>query len=164
MIAMPTELTQLAWTSPSSDDVSAGKDLVAWADKAQFGRTLHPADWLNGVKDQIQKLDRLQPNWDSYGAAPISAKSIRQALRVAGEVSRYDSIEAPDISATPDGFVAFGWDIGDWSLDADIEPDGQIVYAFLNRCEEDRDHEGVFSRWPQLAEVLSQAYESCRKK
>ena len=164
MSAMPIESSQLALTSSSSGYVSAGEDLAAWADKAQFGRTLHPADWLNGVKDQIQKLDRLQPNWDSYGAAPISAKSIRQALRLAEQISRYDSIEAPNISATPDGIVAFGWDVGDWSLDAEIEPDGQIVYACLDEREGECDHEGIFPDWLQFAEFLSYTFLSLRKK
>ena len=97
-------------------------------------------------------------NWDSYGAEPVSAKSIRDALRIVEQISRYHGIAAPDVSATPDGMVAFGWDVGDWSLDAEIEPDGQILYAYLTRCEKDCDHEGVFSGWRQFAEFLSQAF------
>lgn len=155
MSAMKTEPLLLGWTDSDPSPTSAGVSPIVWVGQAE---------WLNRIVQQIQNLDRLQPNWDSYGAAPISAKSILEALRVAERISWYDDIEAPDISATPDGFVAFGWGLGDWSLDADIEPDGQIVYAFLDRFDEDLGHDGVLSHWSQLADILCQAFESQRLK
>lgn len=155
MSAMKTEPLLLGWTDSDPSPTSAGVSPIVWVGQAE---------WLNRIVQQIQNLDRLQPNWDSYGAAPISAKSILEALRVAEGISWYDDIEAPDISATPDGFVAFGWGLGDWSLDADIEPDGQIVYAFLDRFDEDLGHDGVLSHWSQLADILCQAFESRRLK
>lgn len=159
MTAVETSSSLLSWSELDPSPTSAGEDEMPWA-----SQTLRNAKWLNRIVQQIQNLDRLQPNWDSYGAAPISAKSILEALRVAERISWYDDIEAPDISATPDGFVAFGWGLGDWSLDADIEPDGQIVYAFLDRFDEDLGHDGVLSHWSQLADILCQAFESQRLK
>lgn len=158
-MSLMKETSQLAWTPENPDGLSGDVDSTAWA-----RQTLHHADWLNRILEQIQNLDRHQLNWDSYGALPTSPMSIRIALVVAEGLSKYDSIEAPDISATPDGFVAFGWGLGDWSLDADIEPDGQIVYAFSDRLDENLDHDGVFFNWSQLADIVCQAFESQRMK
>lgn len=153
MTAVKTSSSLLRWSESDPSPTFAGKDEMPWANQ-----TLYHAEWLNRILEQIQNLDRLQLNWDSYGAVPVSAKSIREARRVAERISRYDSIEVPDISATPDGIVAFGWDVGDWSLDAEIELDGQILYAYLNRGDKDCDHEGVFSGWRQFAEFMSLAF------
>lgn len=159
MTVLAADISQLAWTPPSPDDFLAERHSMAWA-----RQTLHHADWLKPILEQIQHLDRHQLNWDSYGALPISPLSICKALAVAELLSKYPGIEAPNISATPDGIVAFGWDIGEWSLDAEIGLGRQILYACLDEREGKPDHEGFFQDGWHFAKFLSDTFLSFWKK
>lgn len=159
MITMTRQASPFDGVNLTHSTASADEDSMPWKNQ-----TLHDADWLDRIREQIQNLDRHQQNWDSYGAAPVCPKSIHDALGVAERIAKYPSIQAPSISATPDGIVALGWDVGDWSLDAEIGPNRQILYACLDERDGEHDHEGFFNDWWHFAEFLSDTFLSFRKK
>lgn len=153
MTAVPKELPIIGWPLPVRRPTSARSRATAFTEQST-----QKAAWLADVKTEIRQLRDLQPNWDSYGADPISAESIREALSVADRLAGQENTTMPDVSATPEGTVAFGWDVGDWSLDTTIAPDGKIRYAYLDRIDRRRNHEGVFANWRDLAACLNYAF------
>ena len=100
-------------------------------------------DWLSDVLSQIEGLRNLPPNWDSYGAVPVDPRSISAAREVIARLARYVNVGKPAVGATPDGDVGFSWDVGDWSIDADIAPSGRISYVYLD----ERDHVNDEDTW-----------------
>lgn len=153
MTAVPKELPIIGWPLPVRRPTSARSRATAFT-----GPSIQKAAWLADVKTEIRQLRDMQPNWDSYGADSISAESIHEALLVADRLAGQENTKMPDVSATPEGTVALGWDVGDWSLDTTIGPDGKIRYAYLDRTNRLRSHEGVFATWRDLAACLSDAF------
>ena len=79
------------------------------------------ANWLPGVLATIEGFRRLEANWDSYGAEPLTPRAIEQA-------EAFVRCLATDLTVVPTnrGGVGFEWDACDVSLEVNIHPGGDI--------------------------------------
>lgn len=50
--------------------------------------------------------DCSEPNWDGYGAIPVSRRAIRHAREV---LTRLGDVPEPELSADPDGEASMDW-------------------------------------------------------
>lgn len=135
--------------SVPSDAVSGGD---VFGHPPVLARQQHSPEWLDEQIDQLHRLLKLQRNWDSYGAEPIDPRSVRLAKQLLRWLAQFVAIEAPTVTASPDGNAALCWDNGHRSLDVEILPDGSIEYAYLN----DEDQEGTTLDAEDLAILLTQ--------
>jgi hypothetical protein len=72
-----------------------------------------------------------EPNWDGYGALPVS----HQAIRRAGEIiaSLPDDLLLPDCSAEPDGSISFDWMPDHYrTLTLSVGLNDRIPYAWVD--------------------------------
>ena len=116
----------------------------------------HPAAWLGDTLITVKRLRLLEPNWDSYGANPISDDSCCHAEFVLMKLANIANVPKPLVSATPDGDVGFCWDEGFWSLDAWIESTGQITYTYLDETNTANNREEQTDTWQALVPFLTQ--------
>lgn len=114
-----------------------------------------PADWLAEALDAIERLLTLGKNWDSYGANAVDQESVRRASELAQRLAWVENVEAPSITATPDGDVGFCWDTGEWSLDASVDPTGLISYVLLDEGDPSQEQEGRTRNVNDLAELAT---------
>ena len=99
--------------------------------------------WLDERLQKIELLNGLEPNWDSYGASPVSRISIQVAKAALRELCRVVGVQAPTVSATPDGHVSLSWSLEHSSLDVDFTSNGRIEIAYLDECDACNDWEGI---------------------
>src|SRR3954447_19079229 len=83
---------------------------------------------LNDEIDQLNALAHLEPDWDSYGAAPISPKAITQARalieRVASKAARLGREAHPYyIGPTPIGGIQVEWRGNGRESQIEVRPD-----------------------------------------
>jgi hypothetical protein len=97
------------------------------------------APWLTEVvKDFFGLLD-LQPNWNSYGAPPISPSSIGYGLTLLDRA--LDARTArPAVIPSPSGGFQFEWHQRGVDLEVEVLPSGQLSVYFANR-ETHQEHE-----------------------
>lgn len=74
--------------------------------------TLAPCSILNRRDNILQALEELRkeyakPDWDGYGANPVSHQSIHNALCFVSHLP--DTIEEPDVGCDADGEVTLEW-------------------------------------------------------
>lgn len=89
-------------------------------------------DWRSLTKVLIEEvaLKCQTPNWDGYGANPISMEAKRQAQRLI-DMMPY-RFPAPDPVPDPDGDVALSWDFGRGHMfTLSISSSGMLTYAGL---------------------------------
>lgn len=71
-----------------------------------------------------------QPGWDGYDASPVSGSTVAQALAFLDLLP--SALMKPEISAHPDGELAFEWYVGPrWLLTVSINESGRLSYAGL---------------------------------
>ncbi len=112
--------------------------------------------WVPERADQLRRLLELQENWDSYGAKPIDPRSVEFAVRLVTSLASVEGIEAPTVTASPDGNAAFCWDDGQRSMDIEVLPDGLFEYALLSQLDSSKAEEGSTQSAAQLAVLLTQ--------
>ncbi|MCH8342750.1 MAG: hypothetical protein IH983_02055 [Planctomycetes bacterium] len=152
--ASAIDATELAFFEATSVPTTATSTGEAWAPKpATLALREETSAWLSERVDRLRRLLGLQENWDSYGAKPIDPRSVEFAVRLLTSLADVDGIEAPTVTASPDGNAALCWDDGHRSLDVEILADGSIEYAYLN----DEDHEGTTLDAEDLAILLTQS-------
>ena len=95
------------------------------------------------------------PNWDGYGAAPVSHETIRQARRFL-EVLPLGT-PAPSVGAEPDGHITFEWyKSARRVLSVSISPEGDLHYAALFGLSKTYGTEPFFGEMPQA--ILNLVY------
>ena len=114
-----------------------------------------PAHWLLPATQSLINLLTLPENWDSYGAVQVGRKSIAAARLILEDLSWFDTIAAPRISADPDGNVAFAWSLPRCSLDVEVLPDGAIEYVYLDLEDPGNDVEDTTRNPHVLAALLT---------
>lgn len=73
----------------------------------------------------FRELYRLEANWDSYGAKPISHSSIQEAEQAVRYLCRNFNLPVPRAIPVPSGSVQLEWHTKDWSLEIDFDGKGQ---------------------------------------
>jgi hypothetical protein len=114
--------------------------------------------WLPDALSQTDDLRSLQDNWDSYSARAVDRQTIAHAKRLLGELARIVGIEAPTVTASPDGNASLCWDDGSRSVDLEVLPNGMIEYVILmrrGRGTEPLMDDGRIGDWKLIAELLT---------
>lgn len=85
-----------------------------------------------GVFDDLCRVTEecSQPDWDGYGAAPVTRETYRLACRFLEALPL--GIPAPTVGAEPDGHLTLEWHRSPRrTLSVSISPDGELHYAAL---------------------------------
>ena len=70
------------------------------------------------------------PDWDGYGGLPVTGATIGQAFALLDALP--STLPAPDVSAHPDGELAFDWHFGPRRvLTVSVNETGRLSYAAL---------------------------------
>jgi len=86
------------------------------------------AQCLQSLHEASEEASRR--NWDGYGAEPVSSATLAQALTFLDLLPT--TLPTPDISAHPDGELAFEWSLGPRRLlTVSINESGRLSYAAL---------------------------------
>ncbi len=64
--------------------------------------------WQFEALARLAELERLPPNWDGYGARPVSRRHANRALSFLGRLMT-DALPLPEIGPLPDGGVQLEW-------------------------------------------------------
>jgi hypothetical protein len=84
--------------------------------------------WLGRVKQRLEELILLQPNWDSYGGAPVDPRVVQLATSVVEWFAVAD-MPPPDVFAMSDAGVQIEWHVRQVNIEIDISPlDGTTIY------------------------------------
>jgi hypothetical protein len=113
---------------------------------------------------KLDELARLEPDWDSYGARPVSAIAINQANRLLLDVARrYLELGYPEVSRVKPWFIAPLADGGiqiEWRSDAgamevEIGGDGRFEYL-IERPDNQSEDSGPLkdSVWNELIDTV----------
>ena len=90
------------------------------------------SDWrplTNALIEELAQQCR-SPNWDGYGAQPVSESAKVQAQRFIDLLPYH--LPAPDPVADPDGDLALSWDFGPGHVfSLSVGADGTLTYAGL---------------------------------
>lgn len=148
-----SETATIGFESDQSVPTQAGGTTDAFS-LVTFALRPHPAPWATPCLQGLNKLRRLLPNWDSYGAKPIDERSVMNAATLVVYLSRIVGIEAPIVTASPNGNAALCWDDGTRSLDVEVHPNGSFEYSWLLEDESDED-EGITRDWEKIAHWLT---------
>jgi len=116
--------------------MDTGEGLPVWWQKS--------ADWFRECENNIYKLQELEPNWNSYGAKPVSFKSIQLTGEIIYELSKMSGISCPRIGASPTGNVVLSWEWNDFTreLEIEIDPAIGIRYSYFDERSPEKDCEG----------------------
>lgn len=83
---------------------------------------------LESLREAAEEASR--PNWDGYGAQPVSGATIAQALAFLDLLP--STLPRPEISPHPDGELAFEWSLGSRRvLTVCVNEWGRLSYALL---------------------------------
>lgn len=83
---------------------------------------------LDSLLDTFKEASK--PNWDGYGAYPVSGATVAQALAFLDLLP--STLLRPEISAHPDGELAFEWSFGSRRLlTVSVNESGRLSYAAL---------------------------------
>ena len=95
-----------------------------------------------------------QPDWDAYGARPVSETTLAQALAFLDVLP--STLLWPDISPHPDGELAFEWYFGQRRLlTVSVNDSGRLSYAAL--FGQARQHGTEFLLRDELPEPIALA-------
>lgn len=118
--------------------------------------TPEPA-WLRESLQQLQRLLRLEPDWDSYGAKPIRLSTVSFALKTLDQIAP-DSLPAPAIVPTPLGGVQLEWHERGVDIEIEVGSAYQATFYFADLDSGDEwevdpsvQHEGVSQALDRLA-------------
>lgn len=98
---------------------------------------------LQPALERLEEFKGLGEDWDSYGAAVISRRSIGLARDIAAEVVSSHALSIRpegyifDVVPTPDGGVQLEWTVGDQHLEIAIEPQGAFSYLLASSSDSD---------------------------
>lgn len=103
---------------------SSGANLVLICPDSEVSMGHHGASsWRKSAFDRLSALGSLRPNWDSYGAAPVSIHAITKAARLLHWLADREA-PAPQIVATADGGVQIEWHVKNADVELDITAKG----------------------------------------
>jgi len=101
--------------------------------------TSEEQDWrLEFVVRRLIDLAELPPNWNTYGAPPISEYALSSAMQFAGNFLIKHCVPLPDIIPTSDGRVQFEWHRNAIDLEIEFGAGSEIdlVFEDLNSGQE----------------------------
>ncbi|MHB8644457.1 MAG: hypothetical protein ACYDAR_01560 [Thermomicrobiales bacterium] len=112
----------------------------------QIGQVERPPIYVNADIEEIEALARLEPDWDSYGAATISP----QAIALAKDLVTYTAIGAASlgiearpyyIGPTPIGGVHVEWRRDRREIQVDVRPNQTLGCLLVRQSDTKRERE-----------------------
>ena len=103
-------------------------------------------EWIRYGIEELNRISRLQSNWDSYNADPVNQRTLEHALDVYLKlVGHRVVINAPQISAPVTGGVELLWHRGQKGLEVEIEAPLQVLSYFYDEetGEDDQQNVGI---------------------
>lgn len=113
----------------------------------------HP-DVMRDALERLHTFARLDPNWDSYGADPISTAAIHQAQSLLSSVAGWASSASSDdlppfaVAQVAHGGVLLEWRRQGEAIEVELDADGKMSYLIVHpegapsRFEENEDPTG----------------------
>lgn len=93
--------------------------------------------WASPILDKILELQELSPNWDSYGAKPVSSNAVMTAIEFVLVYLRPTDL-SPSIVPTCDGGIQLEWHTDRLDLEIGISPSSQTsLFASHGDSEDD---------------------------
>jgi hypothetical protein len=89
------------------------------------------------VRRRLAVLERLQPNWDSYGGAPVSALAIEAVIRLF-DLRPY--VREPFIAPVASGGLQLEWAVGDVEIEVEFDRDGGVSVLWTAPDEQSEEH------------------------
>ena len=109
----------------SDDDVLTERSPSVWFTNAEDASEFAAqAAWWQGVRRQLERLQKLEENWDSYGAQPVSGV----ALNVSVDLLKHfgPRFEPPRIAPLPNGGLQLEWESPDYEVSVEISPTRRV--------------------------------------
>jgi hypothetical protein len=79
------------------------------------------ARWRRDALEKLRRLAALEPNWDSYGACPISG-AVVMVVEDLLDVVALPKAPEPAVVPTPEGGVQLEWHIRGLDLEVEVAP------------------------------------------
>jgi hypothetical protein len=112
-------------------------------------------DWVIPVVSRLVELMRLPDNWDSYGAKPIDATTVRYFLEALIGLMRTNT-PAPDVVPSPEGHLQAEWHLRGIDLEVEMISASRISVAF-------RDSRGLPAWSDELRTDLSKLTQAIKE-
>ena len=132
-IAISTAMT-CGGTNTTRGESEAARFVAEQARKGrqQIQRSLTLGSGIKAVLIELRSVaeSAAAPNWDGYGATPVSAQTYRQAYFFAESLPV--GVPPPSVGVEPDGQLTFEWYRGPRRLlSVSVSSDGDLHYAAL---------------------------------
>lgn len=122
--------------------------------EAQRGRRLLQESCVlgflgKGVVDELKQVyaECLEPNWDGYGARPMSETTYQLAYQFLDALPL--GLPLPSIGAEPDGHLTLEWHYSPrWTLSVSVSPERELHYAALLGTSKAYGTEAFFGEVP----------------
>ena len=90
---------------------------------------------LRASFERLDELSMLEPDWDSYGGLPPTARAIGLASRVIVESVAQTGGAPSDVLPLPAGGLQLVWAHDPDELQIDVGPEGVLGYLMIRRGE-----------------------------
>ena len=91
--------------------------------------------WVIPATDRLTHLSKLQQNWDSYGASPVSTQAITFAIQVMNEIMA-ERTPLPTIVPTADGGVQLEWHLAGIDLEVEVSSEGILSVLYEDAADQ----------------------------
>lgn len=87
--------------------------------------------WIHSVREALEKLMNLGPNWDSYGGETIAYENVQCALHLLSDIMNDDS-PPPDIVPTSSGGLQIEWHTTRVDFEIEVSTPSAVSAFFEN--------------------------------
>ena len=137
-LATVTTAETANWSSQVSKEVTLGNAHVKLETTGDF------PTWATEAVERLNRAAALPQNWDSYGARPVTQRTLEHALLVLTKIME-PGFRVPRILATSHGGIQFTWVAGDKELEITVDAPlrGQFYFVDDSTGEEEEDNIGI---------------------
>lgn len=126
-------------------------------------RAKRSAEVLQAALAQLDDLQSLLPNWDSYGGEPPTGRALAMARFIVRDVQRNlgrycgGDTEPEYIAPRADGGLQIEWGDSPTKVSVSVDADGRLGYLYVDRTSgERRSEERHDVAWPDLMQLIAQ--------
>lgn len=117
----------------------------ACLDVTLYGSGAEPS-WHWGLFSELKELAGLAPDWDSYGAEPLSAVAVGRCINALLPVLP-DNAPKPTVVPTRDGGLQLEWHRDGVDFEIRVPPVGPVSYVLADQgADEEFDWQGAPAR------------------
>lgn len=109
--------------------------------------------WLQAAAEQIDRLLRLEPGWDSYGALPVSSRAAAAALEVIQDLVS-EAILPPSIVPMANGGIQLEWHASGMDLEIELMDRWNAVVYFCDLATEKELEANLGEKFSEVVEIV----------